>query len=194
MNYSGGQYNDPKENLEDDYDQPYAHIDELDDSDQIEDHDNEEDYYPLDHNNDDDYHPTTEGNHHDYPDDGSHQYHKLEDVKELSEEEFFHVEPRITDEIYESEPDDDDDKPQFPSIDSEQYWTPNKSPENSYHTAEEGPYEDLEDYCCTYCAGQHPDNWCLTPHYQCLDTCLVPEDHPHYIDDDPVDATCPAEG
>ena len=160
------------------YDQyPHAHINELDnddlplDTDVIEDHDNKEDYYP---------------------DNGSHKYHKLSDVEELDENQDpynQHYYPDKTCELM-----DDDDKPQFPSIDSDQYYTPNKSPDSSYHTVNDGPYEDLEDFCCAYCAEQHPDNWCPTPHYSCLDTCFIPEDHPHYIDDAPVDVTCPAEG
>jgi hypothetical protein len=139
----------------------------------IEDHDDEEDYYPQYDNSDG------------CSDEGSHCYHTLEDIDKINEEEHTHTEPYYPNETYE---------PQFPSIDSDQYYTPDESPDSSYHTANDGPYEDLEDFCCAYCAGQHPDNWCPTPHYSCLDTCLVPEDHPHYIDDAPVDVTCPAEG
>ena len=173
------------------YDQyPRTHIDELDnddlplDTNVIEDYDNEEDYYPaLDDNN------------YDYPDDGNHEYHTLSDIDELDENEYPHNGPYYPNKTYDhNSPTSDNDEPQFPSIDSEQYYTPDESPENSYHTANDSPYEDLEDFCCAYCAGQHPDNWCPTPHYSCLDTCLIPEDHPHYINDVPVDITCPAEG
>ena len=127
-----------------------------------------------------------------YPDDGSHKYHELSDVEELDENQDQYYEPYYPDKTY--EPTNDGDKPQFPTIDSDQYYTPDESPDSSYHTANDGPYEDLEDFCCRYCADQHPDNWCPIPHYSCLDTCLVLEDHPHYIDDVPVDVTCPAEG
>ena len=195
VNYSGGQYDDPVENMKDYrrrldgflhshknphyYNQePHTHIDELDDkglplnTDVIEDHDNEEDYYPIHIDNNDNY-----------PDNESHKHHTLSDIDELEEEEYMnneHYYPNDTD-----KPINDDDKP---------YYTPDKSPENSYHTTYDGPYEDLEDFCCAYCTGQHPDNWCPTPHYSCLNTCRVPEDHPHYIDDVPVDVTCPTEG
>ena len=174
--------------------EPYAHINELDnddlplDTDVIEDHDNEKDYYPIhtNYNND-------------YPDDRSHKYHTLDAIDELDEDQYPQNGTYYPDKTYQTDndhgyPTPDNDEPQFPSIDLEHYWTPNESPETSYHTTNDGPYEDLEDYCCAYCAGQHPDNWCPTPHYSCLDTCLVLEDHLHYIDDVPVDATCPAEG
>ena len=150
----------------------------------IEDHDNEEDYYPVPDNH-----------HDDYPDDGSHLYDTLSTIDEVDEEDCPFDQPKYPDEDYDDNYQfTDDDEPSFPSIGSDNYYTPDTTPEHSYHTANSVPYEDLEDYCCAYCAGQHPDTWCPTPHYSCLDTCLVPEDHPHYIDDAPVDVTCPAEG
>jgi hypothetical protein len=187
VNYSGGQYDDPTENEEHYYDQePYAHVEELNnndlpsDYDVIEDHNNKEDYYPLN----DDYN-------YDYPDYGSHQYHALEDIDKLDEKEYPQNGLYYPDKTYKP---NDDKEPQFPSIDSEQYWTLDKSPESSYQTVNEGPYEDLEDFCYRYCAGQHPDNWCPIPHYSCLDTCLIPEDHPYYLNNVPMDVTCPVEG
>jgi hypothetical protein len=71
----------------------------------IEDHDNEEDYYPVPY--DDNY---------DYPDNGSHKYHKLSDIDELDEDEYPHNGPYYPDETYEPP---DDDKPQFLSVNSE---------------------------------------------------------------------------
>jgi hypothetical protein len=181
VNYSGGQYDDPAENTTEDF---YRRLDGFLHSHEdphyydqypqahIDELDND-DYPPpdtdviKDHDNEEDYYPAP-NNDYDYSDDESHKYHKLSDIDKLNEE--------------------------FPSIDSERYYTPDESPNSSYHTADDGPYEDLEDFCCAYCAEQHPDNWCPTPHYSCLDTCLVPEDHPYYIDNIPVDVTCPAEG
>ena len=203
MNYSGEQYDDPAENITNYrrqldgflnshkdphyYDQhPQTHIDELDDDDLPLDSDVIEDY-----NNEEDYYPQYEDNTSNCSDDGSHCYHTLTNIDELDEEENTHK-PYYPDKTY--KPTDNDDEPQFPSIDSDQYYTPDKSPDSSYHTANDSSYEDLEDFCCRYCTDQHPNNWCPIPHHSCLDTCLIPEDHPHYIDDVPVDVTCPAEG
>jgi hypothetical protein len=180
VNYSGGQYDDPTENMEDYYehldrflhthedphyyDQPHAHIDELDnnklplDTDVIEDHNNEKDYYPMPNNDNSDY-----------LDNRSHKYHTLDDIDKLDEDQYPENSNYYPNKTYEPNNDHsyltpDDDEPQFPSIDSEHYWTPDDSL-NSYHTVNNGPYEDLEDFCCIYCTGQHPDNWCPILHY-----------------------------
>ena len=168
--------------------EPYTYINELDENNLppdnvIYDHNNKEEYYPPNNDN------------YDYPDDRSHNYHMLSNINELNKNEYPHNRHYYPDETYNhSYPTPDNNEPQFPSINSEQYWTPDKSLETTYHTANDEPYEDLEDYCCAYCARQHPDNWCSTPHYSCLNTCLIPKDHPHYIDDIPINITCPVEG
>ena len=189
----------------------------------IKDHDNEEDYYPINNDNQD-YPDNGSHKYHDlkdideldedeYPQDGpyhlndkSYEYHTLENIDELDEDQYPQNSNYYPNETYKPndktyEPDNDhgypipdDDELQFLSIDSDEYWTPNESLDDSYHTANDDPYEDLEDFCCIYCMGQHPDNWCPIPHYSRLDSCLVSEDHPHYIDNVPVDVTCPAEG
>jgi hypothetical protein len=184
VNYSREQYDDPAENTTEDfhqcldnflhshedphydnfnspyYDQEtYTHIVEYDDenppsnADFIYDHDNKEDSYPP-HNND-----------YGYPDNGSHHYYTLDNINELDKNEYLRNGHYYPNDAYQGYPTPDDDEPHFPSINSDQYWTPDEFPETTYHTANDEPYENLEDYCCVYCTGQYPNNWCPTPHY-----------------------------